>query len=194
VRRQQDRLAELLQRAHDVPRGATGGRIEAGRRLVEEDQLGIADQRQSEIEAPALASRQGAQEGVGLLLQAGDRDDLVDVAWVRVHRREVRQRLARRDVAIHPGRLQDDPDPRAQRARALLGVVSEDGHDAAGAVAVALEDLHGRRLAGSVGAEQAEDLARRHFEVQAADGLVVAVGLAQVAHEDRGCGSAHLQR
>src|SRR3954453_6732023 len=40
VRREQDGLAEVLQRAHDVPRRAASGGVEAGRRLVEEDQLG----------------------------------------------------------------------------------------------------------------------------------------------------------
>ena len=81
---------------------------------------------------------------------------------------------------------------RSRSARgAALGVVAEHGDDAARAGAVALEDLDGRRLAGAVGAEQAEDLAGGDLEVDAAHGLMVAVGLVQVADEDRWCGSAH---
>src|SRR5690349_20193244 len=71
VRREQDGLAQLLQRAHDVPRGAAGGGVEAGGRLVEEDQLGVAHERQAEVQAPHLPARQRAGDGVLLLLEAG---------------------------------------------------------------------------------------------------------------------------
>src|SRR4051794_13757561 len=50
VRGQQDGLAEVLQRAHGRPRVAARGRVEARRRLVEEDQLGVADERQREVQ------------------------------------------------------------------------------------------------------------------------------------------------
>ena len=64
VRRQQDRLAELLQAADRLPGGAPRGRVEAGRRLVEEDQLRVADERQREVQAPQLAAGQRARAGV----------------------------------------------------------------------------------------------------------------------------------
>jgi hypothetical protein len=99
----------------------------------------------------------------------------------------VRDRLAHLDVAVHAGALQHDPHPIAQLAGALLGVVAEDRDDPARAAAIALEDLDGRGLARAVGAEQPEHLARRDLEVDAAHGLVLAVALVEVAHEDRGC-------
>ena len=52
VRGEQDRLAELLQRADRLPRGAPRRRVEAGGRLVEEDQLGVADEREREVQPP----------------------------------------------------------------------------------------------------------------------------------------------
>jgi len=55
--------------------------------------------------------------------------------------------------------------------------VAEHRDLAAVAVAVALEDLDGGRLARPVGSEQAVDLAAADRERQAADGLVGAVGL-----------------
>ena len=91
--------------------------------------------------------------------EADERDHLVGVARVRVEAGEVRQRLATRQVAVHAASLQDDADPLAQLARALPRVVAENGHIAAGAGAVALEDLDRRGLARAVGPEQAEDLA-----------------------------------
>ena len=61
VRGEQDRLAEVAQRAHDVPGVAPRGGVEAGRRLVEEDQLRVADQRQREVQPPPLAAAERAR-------------------------------------------------------------------------------------------------------------------------------------
>jgi hypothetical protein len=46
------------------------------------------------------------------------------------------------------------------------------------------------RIAGAVGADEAEDLARLNFKVDRAHGFELAVVLGQVAHFDcgRGCG------
>ena len=71
--------------------------------------------------------------------------------------------------AVRPGRdVQAEhawPSPRVGRAQAL-------------------EDLDGRRLAGAVRAEQAEDLAAGDLEVDAVDGDEVAVALGQAADAD----------
>ena len=50
------------------------------------------------------------------------------------------------------------------------------------------QDAHGGRLAGAVGAEQAEHRAGRHAEVDAVERDHVAEGLAQAAHADRELG------
>ncbi len=55
VRRQQDRPALRLEVEDEVPEGAPGGRVEAGRRLVEEDQLRVVDQRQGDRRAAGAA-------------------------------------------------------------------------------------------------------------------------------------------
>jgi hypothetical protein len=51
-------------------------------------------------------------------------------------------------------------------------------------MAIALEHLHHRRLAGAVGPEQTEDLAGGDLEVDALHRVDVAIGLVQVAHEN----------
>src|SRR3954454_8233603 len=102
VGRQHDGLAQLAQRADRLPGGAPRGGVEARRRLVEEDQLGVADQRQAEVQAPQLAAGELARLRVLRALQAHEREDLVDVARVRVHGTEVRQRLADPDGAVEP--------------------------------------------------------------------------------------------
>jgi hypothetical protein len=58
-----------------------------------------------------------------------------------------------------------------------------------GALAIALEDLDGGRLARSVGAEEGEDLAPVDLEVDAADRLDAVVGLGQAADGDDGLGA-----
>ena len=63
VRGQQDRLAEAAQVGDRLPRLAPRGRVEAGRRLVEEDQLGVADQAEREVQAPPLAAGEVGARG-----------------------------------------------------------------------------------------------------------------------------------
>ena len=65
-------------------------RVEAGGGLVEEDQLGVADERQREVQAPQLPARELAAAHVGLLLQPREREHLLDVARMRVEARPVR--------------------------------------------------------------------------------------------------------
>src|SRR5262249_44258643 len=54
VGRQQDRRAERAERANRLPGLAARLRVEARRRLVEEDQVRVADQREAEVEAALL--------------------------------------------------------------------------------------------------------------------------------------------
>ena len=160
-------------------------RIEAGRRLVEEDELRVADEREREVEPPLLAARQRPRALVGRLRQAGQRDRLVDVARRRIQAGPVRDGLAHGQVPVHAAGLEHDAEPLAQGDRPRSGVEAEHGHAAARARAVALEDLDRRRLAGAVGPEQAEDLAAPDGEGDAAHGGLLAVGLAQVLDLDR---------
>src|SRR5947209_6286964 len=191
VRGQHHGLAQLAQRADRLPGVAPRDGVEAGGGLVEEDQLRVADEREPEVQAPHLAARELARGGVLLALQADERDDLVGVARVRIQRREVHERLSHADVAVDAGLLQDDPDALAQRPCPAGRVEAQDAHLPAGAVAIALEDLHRRRLAGAVGAEQAEDLAAADLEGDPAHGLDAVVGLPQVVDLDGGRGHDH---
>src|SRR6476646_9890904 len=56
------------------------------------------------------------------------------------------------------------------------------------ALAIALEDLDRRRLAGTVRPEEGDDLAARDVEVDPPDCLVARVGLPQAAYADRRVG------
>ena len=77
-----------------IPRAATRGRVEAGRRLVEEDQLGIADEREREIEPTLLTARQRLHARAGLLGEPDEVEQLVDRTRRRVRAAGVQHVLA----------------------------------------------------------------------------------------------------
>src|SRR3954451_20415488 len=58
--------------------GATGGRIESGRRLVEEDQLRVANEGEREVEATPLAPGETGRLCVGFSSEPNERDRLGD--------------------------------------------------------------------------------------------------------------------
>ena len=75
---EEDRLAEVAQARDHAPCLAAGRRVEAGGRLVEEEQLGVADQRDRDVEAALLAAGELAGALVRLLAEADVLDRLVD--------------------------------------------------------------------------------------------------------------------
>ena len=60
VRRQHDRRALVGEAADELPEVATSLRVEAGRRLVEEEQFWPADDAQADVDAPLLAAGEPA--------------------------------------------------------------------------------------------------------------------------------------
>ena len=185
VRGQQNRLAEPAQRADELPRVSSRGGIEPGCRLVEEDELGIADERDSEVEPALLAAGERLHPCVALVVEADEVDRLVHVARMLVVPGEDRVHLADGQARPELRRLEDDADPLLEAALSGAGIEAEHLDLAAVTLSVALEDLDGRRLAGAVRPEEAEDLTRRNLEVDPAHRLERAVGLAQAPDGDR---------
>ncbi len=194
VRRQENRLPEQAQRADHVPRRPASRRVETRRRLVEEHEVGVADERRAEVEPPLLTAGERLHFRVALLGKPDELDHLVDVPRLRVVAREHAMHLAdgeqRRVLRV----LEDDADALAKRGRRVARVVAEHRGNAGVAPAVALEDLDGRRLAGAVRAEEPEDLACGHLEADPAERLDAAVRLAQVADADRSRHAASRRR
>src|SRR3954453_10980360 len=166
--------------------GPPAPRTEAGRRLGEEDQVGVPDQRDPEIEPALLASGQLAHARVAPFAEADDLHDFLGVTRSAVVAGERTQALDDRERGVERRRLQHHADVLAPTRPRALRVGTEHLHRAARARAVSLEDLDGRRLSGPVRAEQAEHLARLDREVDAANGFDVAVALVQVADDDGG--------
>ena len=70
MRGEEDRLARALQVRDHLPGLAARRGVEAGRRLVEEEQLGVADQGDADVEAPLLAAGELGGAVVGLSAEA----------------------------------------------------------------------------------------------------------------------------
>src|SRR5262249_52740279 len=145
---------------------------------------GVADECDAEVEPPLLAARERLHARVRFLREPDERDDLVHVARLLVVPGEHGVRLANSEVRPELGRLEDDADPLAEVGAGAFGIVPEHAPLPAVALAVALEDLDGRRLAGTVRTEQAEHLARLDREVDAAHRLETSVRLAQATDLD----------
>ena len=91
VRRQQDGAALGLDRADQVPEVVAGLRIEAGRRLVEEQHARVVRERDREQQALHLPAGELAVIAIRDLLERAGLDQLVDVAPPRVQAREQRR-------------------------------------------------------------------------------------------------------
>src|SRR5262249_24974971 len=191
VRCQQDRLAERTQRADQLPRRAARHWVEARRRLVEKDQVGIAYKGDAEVEPSLLAAGKCLHACIPLGAEPDEADHLVDVARRPVVAGEHPVRLGDGLVRPELRLLEHDADALAVGLLLACRIEAEHVDPAAVALAVALEDLHGRRLAGAVRAEQAEDLALLDVERDSAHGLVLAVRLAQFLDDDR-CHSSRI--
>src|SRR5215210_1307982 len=187
MRGEQHGLAELLQRPDDAPRGAARRGVEAGGGLVEEHELRVAHEGERQVEAPPLAARELLGAGVRLLAEAHELDRVVRIAGVVIRLAEVPDRLPDGHTRVEAAALEHYAHALLQVAVAGGGVVSKHPHVASRAAPVALEDLDGGGLAGTVRAEEAEDLAALHLERQPAHGLHGPIGLVQIG-DLYGCG------
>ena len=79
VRRQDERHAALLQPVEAVPDDVAGLRVEAGGRLVEQQQLGLVDERAGDREPALHAARQRLDLVAGTLGELDEVEQLVEL-------------------------------------------------------------------------------------------------------------------
>ena len=187
LRREEDRRALLAGEARDlVPQRGARLDVEAGRRLVEEEDARVVQQREREVEAALHAAgvRRGLAVGgvdeadaleqlVAARRALGARDALQ--AALQAHVLAAGEHRVQRDV------LQRDADRGAHLRALLRDVVARDGGACRRRRQQRREDLDRRRLARAVGPEEAVDLAGRDVQVDAVDGADAALELADEA-------------
>ena len=192
LRGQQDRAAVGDQVPDRVPHLAAGARVQAGGRLVEEDQRRPRDQARREVQPAPHAARELRQRPVGGLLEP----ELLEQAAARsreprpsaaLQASEQPQVLAGREVLVDRRVLAGDADQLADTMRLAGDVDAEDPRLARVDRQQRREHPQHRGLAGAVRSEDAEDLALAHLEVDAVDGAQVAELLHQSARVDGRC-------
>ena len=169
-----------------VPELAPRLRIEARGGLVEKQQVRLAHQRAGQRQALLLPARELADPGAALLVELDELQHLVDRPAALAERAEEADGLLDRQLLGELRLLELDAEPLAQLA-ILPGApaLAEQLDLALVGRGQPFEDLDGRRLAGAVGAEQAEALAAADLEIEAVDGDDVAEALDQAATADR---------
>ena len=164
--------------------------VEAVGRLVEDQDLGVAEQGGGQPEALAHAEREAADPAAAGGGQPGLLEDLVDPARVEPGRHgQDPQVVAGRAARVEPARLQDRPDPAGRVGQLPVGPAG-DGGRAGGRGDQAEQHPQGGRLAGAVGAEEAGHRALVDLEVELVDGEHVAEALGEPLHADRGHGAS----
>ena len=165
VRREQDGLALRQELAQAVPDQVPRLRVEARGRLVEDEELGIVDERARERQASLHAARERADADVALAREPGEVEQTRNALASSTSRGKAevaavdQQVLAHREVGIEVVHLRHDADANARFARGLGHRLADHLDLPAVGIDEAEAAAQRRGLARAVGAEQAEALA-----------------------------------
>src|SRR5262245_21465622 len=175
------------QAPQQIPELAARDRIHAGRRLVEEQDLGPVDQRAAERELLLHPARERVCAPIAKWLELRiDWRDAVAFALGRraEDRREETDVLLDAEVRIQRELPSHVADTRSQRPQFTDDVLAEDAGGSAIGHEQRREDAEERRLAGAVRADEAEQLARADAERHAVERRVAAEALDETAGDD----------
>ena len=178
--REQERRALADEAADDVPHAEPAARVEAGRRLVQEQEPRPPDEGAAEVEPAAHAARVGLDDAVAGVGQVELLEQLVGPSPGLGRRQLVQpaehpQVLAPGQVLVDRGELAGQADDLAELVRLLDDV--EAGHRRPPGVGLEQggQDPDGGGLAGAVGPEQAEDGALGDGQVEAVESADLAL-------------------
>ena len=178
---------------HLVPHAGAALGIEAGRGLVEEQDLGVVHQRGHQIEPSLHATRVGRDGAIERLAEVDQLAELLDASGHGRLREPVEQALQAQELAARllgvEGRvLQRDADPQSHLARLPADV--EPGHRGPTRTGRDQRAQHADRggLARSVGAQEPVDLTSGDLEIDPVDRDVVAEPADQSLGSDGGAG------
>ena len=181
VARHEDGLAGRGEETEGVAHGHDAGRVEAVGRLVEEEELRVAEQRRGDPQPLLHAERIGGHRVPRAVAQADQVEQLLDplVGGPRAGCGQRTQVFAAAQVRIEGRRFDEStdleqPPPIASPERPAQHLDrSRVGSDEAG------QQPHRGGLAGAIGSEEPVDHAGRHRQVEPVEGEALAVALAQ---------------
>ena len=172
--------------AHGVPEGRAGGGVHAGGRFVQYQQLRLRQESQCQTDALGLAAGAAGDLPAEHPAQIGLVDDRLDVGLARLEGGDDAESLADREGGDESTGLEDGTD--APGPHRLARCDSQNGSAARVGLGEAEDYVEGGGLAGPVGAEEGDNLAGGHGEIESVDGDDGAEGLAQTEHMDGGDG------
>jgi hypothetical protein len=168
---EEDRPPFFLQFADDIPQVPPGLGIQSGRRLVQEQEKGIPNQRASDGKPLALTSRKLSHPGLGFLAQANRLHHLGRRVSVSIKTAEQSQCFKNGESFGKTRFLKGDSYPLAQLAVIPAPSHAENFHITRGGTQKPFKDFDGRRFACSVGAQEPEAFAAMDHEVNSVYGL-----------------------
>ena len=182
-----DREALRAQAAHRLQHLRAARRVQHRRRLVEHEHTARHGQDPRERRPLLLATGEQVRLAHPELRQAEPVQHLVDPAQDLLRRpRQVLE--AERDVVLHAlgdelvlGVLEEDADLAPGGEAAAVGqqvVPAGDGHGRPGRLLQPAEQARQRGLAGPVGADDGDELARHHGQVDPGEGVEGSAGIA----------------
>ena len=182
---QQNRFALLQQQLQPLPHQVPGLRVQARGRLVQQQQLGVVDERTRQAQAPLHAAGQLAGLGLGLVRQRREGQQLRDArAYRGVGHTEVaainQQVLGAAEIRVQRVHLADHAQLALDRQRVVRHAEAK-GADAA-RIGLGLAQAHAQRggLASAVGTDHAQAFTGGNVEAQVVDHGVAAIVFEQV--------------
>jgi hypothetical protein len=182
VGREQQGLAGRDLFLHGRPEQPPGLHVHPGSRLVEHDQVALADDGQGEPHALRLAPGQAVHPLVGEGLDAGPPERGADRYRSRVQAGDQRHELPDRHLGHQPAGLEHGADLAVLDG--MVGVAAEHRDRSRGGLAQREQHVERGRLAGAVRAKQGDGLPRAQVQAQPVDRLQAAVVLAHVIERD----------
>ena len=176
VRGQKDGDAALVQPLHLVPDARSALRVEAGSRLVEEQELRLVDKAQPDVESALLAARVGADLAVGAGFQLQRRDQLGRPPRCGGGGHAVQPSLEDElstagDLAIGAAGLAHIADAFPDLVRLGAQVDTRHARRAFGGRQQSRKHSQRGRLSSAVRSQKSEDLSGPHREVDPGDRL-----------------------
>ena len=190
MRGQQQCRSAALQLIQPIPHHVPRLRIEARRRLVEQNQIGLVHERARNRQAPLHAARQRLDLRGGAIGQLDELEQFVralpgdvprNIEVPRIHQ----QVLANRNFHIEVVLLRDDAEPRLDATGIGARIHVEHTQLAVARRRRACDHPHRRGLPCPVRAEKSERLAGMHVEVDAIDGGECTKALGQSTRMDQ---------
>src|ERR1700731_351528 len=181
-------LAALADVTDEIPNGAARLGIKTGGQLVEKNNFGIVDQRESNEESLLLTAGKIHKPSVALVGEAEAFEEAFGIdGFLVVKRGPEVDGLPHFDALLQLGLLQLNTDPSLQLIDLTKRIKAENRDGAAVGSAQAFDALHGGCFSRTVGANQTENLALVYVEGDFVDGDGRAVGFANSGNlDDRG--------